>query len=151
VSDFVGVWAEVELSADQQEKWLAAPVKGAAWKDWSGLLEDAGSAGGESASDLFEGAKEYAGDAPYRVDVDIDDGSVRVRSVLSLDDNMDVVAEICAALRAADKFGGSGDVYVMSLTDPSVNAHIKLGKKGSKCAKAKTSALDEMIEELMGE
>jgi hypothetical protein len=148
MSDFVGVWAEIQLADADVKKWLAREASGSTWDDWAGVLEDAGGGSEGTVSDLIDEAKERAPEAPYFVKVDVKKGKISARAVLSPDDDMDACADLCVALRAADELGGEGDIFVTSLTDDSINAHVKLGKKKSRCSEAKSSDLEPVIEAL---
>ena len=148
MSDFVGVWAQIKVSGDDViKKWLAAEVTGDVWEDWTGLLEDAGSSEG-TVREILESAKEAAPEGPFFVNVETKKGTIRVVSLLSLDDNMDTVCDLAVALRAADALGGEGEVIVTSMTDPELNASVTLSKKKSRCAEAKEKAVTSAIEEI---
>lgn len=149
MSDFVGVWAQIKLAGDGVKKWLAAEVNGGAWDDWTGLLEDVGDGTEGTVGEILDSAKEAAPDGPFFVNVDTKGGTLRVMAMLSLDDNMDTVADLVVALRAADKLGGEGEIIVTSMTDTELNAAVTLAKKASRCAIAKEKSVSKAVDALM--
>jgi hypothetical protein len=140
MSDYVGIWAELRLPDAALARWVASRARGTAWRDWRGLLEDAGTSSRRAKIDgvvremLAEARK--VGKRRSLFDLRIGKGAVHLRGVLRLDDDLATCAELAVALRATDKLGATGDIVVLSLTDDALNAHIKLGKGSSRCARA---------------
>jgi hypothetical protein len=147
MSNLVGVWALIATPRGASRRWRKSEVRASAWSDWTGLLEDASQIEAGTATALIDRARHRAIE-PFFVEVKVTANAVVARAVLSLDDDLDACAALCIALRATERFGGTGDVLVASLSDDTVNAHVALAKKGSSCRPAKRGLLAAPMREL---